>query len=120
MILKELGQILPDSLKYLNLDLEIFPNGLKIFLDNFKHVGLNKLLVRNNNDKNIDVTFNLLKEFVKNNKIKNLAYLVNNNFNPHNLEHRKLEMLVSEAQSFVIMKRYNDLVVRISDFDIVY
>ncbi|CAI2198481.1 7597_t:CDS:1, partial [Funneliformis geosporum] len=37
MILKVLGQMLPDSLEYLNLDFTFQPNDLKVFLDNCRH-----------------------------------------------------------------------------------
>ncbi len=40
-VLKGLGQILPDSLEYLNLELDVDPNDLKIFLNNCNHVMLN-------------------------------------------------------------------------------
>jgi len=111
MILKDLGQVLPNSLKYLNLDLHIDPNDLKIFLENCKHVvGLNHLLVRNGNIENIDVTFNVLKEFVREKRVKDFAYDVNRHFNPNDLDHLNLDKLVNEAQPFVEMKRYDDLV----------
>ncbi len=114
-ILKGLGQILPDSLEYLDLYLTIDPNDLKIFLDNCKHVGLNKLLVKNDNNNNIDTTFNILKKFVRENNIKNFAYQVSRYFDPEDLIHCKLEKLVREAQPFVKMKSYDDLVIRFSD-----
>ncbi|CAG8587990.1 17695_t:CDS:2, partial [Funneliformis caledonium] len=67
MILTNLGQILPDTLKYLELKLVIDPIKLKIFLDNCKHiVGLNSLLVMNNSQN--DIIFNVLKEFVREKK----------------------------------------------------
>ncbi len=116
MILKELGQILPDSLEYFNLNLAIDPDELKNFLNECEHVGLNKLLVRNKNEKNVDVTFDILKEFVKGKKIENFAYEVSSRFNPNNLEHHNLEKLVNEFQSILMMKRYDDLIIEIYDF----
>jgi len=119
ILLKEFDRILPDSLEYLSLDLVIDPNDLKIFLDNCKYiVGLNKLLIRNSSIKNVDLTFNILKEFVRRKRIKNFAYQINSYFNPNNLEHCNLEKLVNESQPFVKTKRYSDLVVRITDFDV--
>ncbi len=109
---------MPDSLEYLDLCLTIDPNDLKPFLVNCKHIELNKLLVRNNNIKNTDITFNIFKEFVREKKVKNFAYYVSSLFDSNNLKHQNLAKLVDEAQSFVKMKKYNDLVVRISDFDI--
>src|SRR6266498_204864 len=70
MILKVLGQILPDSLEYLDLCLAIDPNDLKHFLDSYKHDGLNKLLIKNIHFVHIDTTFKVLKEFVEEKKIK--------------------------------------------------
>jgi len=115
MILKGLGQTLPNSLEYLDLKLSIDPDYMKIFLDHCKHVGLNKLLVKNNNSMEVDVTFNILKEFVREQKVENFAYLVDRLFNPDNLMHQNLERLVNELQSFVKMKRYDDLILKIFD-----
>jgi len=117
MILKGLGQRLPDSLEYLDLYFTtVDPNDLKTFLDNCKHVGLNKLLVKNDNNINIDTIFNVLKRFVRENDIKNFAYRVNRSFDPEDSKHCKLEELVKETQPFVKIMRYDDLVVRFSDF----
>ncbi len=58
-ILNELGQVLPDSLECLNLELEIDPRNLKVFLEDCKRIMLNKLLIRNKNNEKVDVTFNL-------------------------------------------------------------
>src|ERR1043165_4662090 len=74
MILTELGQILPDPLKYLELSFKIDPNDLKILLGHCKLIELKTLLVRNFNHKNVDVTFNILKEFVRERKVRNFAY----------------------------------------------
>ncbi len=116
MILKGLGQILSDSLEYLNLIFVIDPNDLKIFLDNCKHdVGLNKLLLSNYNFKDHYITFNVLKEFVREKKIKDFAYQVNDNFDPKNIEHCKLDKLVGEVQDCVKLKRYSDIVVNFDD-----
>ncbi len=116
-ILRDLGQTLPDSLEYLELNLEIDPNDLKHFLDNCKHiVGLDKLLVRNSNTKNLDITFNALKEFVMENNVNYLAYLVECIPDSSNSEHQNLRKLVKEIQPFVKMKRYIDLICRNSRF----
>ncbi|CAI2163864.1 11056_t:CDS:2 [Funneliformis geosporum] len=104
---KELGQALPESLEYLDIDSVIDPNELQIFLNNV-NVGLNKFLVRNCNTKNIDITFNVIKEFVKEKGIKNFAYKVNSFFNPENLEHNNLEKLVYEIQPYLRMKRVTE------------
>jgi hypothetical protein len=110
MILNGLGQRLPDTLEYLELDLKIDPRDLKVLLNHCKHVELNKLLVRNGYNKKVDITFNLLKEFIREKKIPNFAYLVVGFFNPNDAEHRNLKTLVSEFQPFVKMRRYDELV----------
>jgi len=115
MILRGL-EMLPDSLEYLDLFLVTDPYDLKIFLNNCKHVRLNKLLVKNFKTKNVDIVFNILKEFVREQKVENFAYLVDSWFNPDDLEHRNLEKLVDEFQHFVKMKRYDDLI--LNPFDI--
>ncbi len=115
MILKGLGQILPDSLEYLDLCLTINSKDLKTFLNNCKNVRLDKLLVQNHHCKNVDITFKVLKKFVEKTKVKNFAYHTNVHFNPKNSEHRNLEKLISKIQPFVKMKRYNDLVIKFSD-----
>ncbi|CAI2179745.1 6690_t:CDS:1 [Funneliformis geosporum] len=114
-LLKELGQILPDSLRYLVLCIRIDANDLKIFLNNCKHIKLTHLLVSNFNVKNIDLIFSLLKEFVKKQKVKNFAYQISSSFDPNNDEHRNFEKLFDEIQPFVNMKKYSDLVIKISD-----
>jgi hypothetical protein len=113
MILRRLGQTLSDSLKYLDLNLIVDPNDLKAFLDDFKNVGLSKLLVKNGNPKNIDITFNVLKEFVRENQVKNLAYQVCSRFDPDNPEHLNLDKLITEAHSSIKMIKYNDLIIKV-------
>ncbi|CAG8504491.1 3486_t:CDS:1 [Funneliformis mosseae] len=118
MILENLGQILPSSLNYLDLNLVIDPTNFKDFLDNCKHfVRLSRLLVKNKNIKEIDDTFNILKKFVKENEVTNFAYQVNSCFNPDDFEHQNLEKLVNDIQPSIKMNKYSDLVIRISDFD---
>ena len=95
----------------------IDPNDLKTFLDDFQKVGLNKLLVKNSNNEKVDVTFNVLKEFVRENEVKNLAYQICNWFDPFNPEHLKSDQLVTEAQPSIKMIRYNDFIMKIPDFD---
>ena len=99
MILTELGQILPDPLKYLELSFKIDPNDLKILLGHCKLIELKTLLVRNFNHKNVDVTFNILKEFVRERKVRNLD----------NPEHRNLKTLVNGFQPLAKIK---DVVIR--------
>ncbi|CAG8579839.1 14438_t:CDS:2 [Funneliformis caledonium] len=115
MILDNLGQILPDSLKYLELKLEIDPTNLKIFLDNCKHIdGLSRLLVINKYNKDIKITFELLKEFVSEKKVMNFAYQVKGLFCRGD---QNLEWVANEIQHF--KELYYDLIIRISDFDVI-
>ena len=109
MILTELGQILPDPLKYLELSFKIDPNDLKILLGHCKLIELKTLLIRNFNHKNVDVTFNILKEFVRERKVRNFAYQVYSSFNPDNPEHRNLKTLVNGFQPLAKIK---DVVIR--------
>ena len=59
MILNGLGKVLPESLKFLELDLKFGPNDLKIFLEDCEHkIRLNKLLIKNgyhDDDENMDL-----------------------------------------------------------------
>ncbi|CAG8612707.1 12742_t:CDS:2 [Funneliformis caledonium] len=110
MILTNLGQILPDTLKYLELNLEIDPINLKIFLDNCKHiVGLNSLLVINKSQN--DIIFDVLKEFVREKKVTNFAYNVSALFSTHDYYGR--QYLDNEIHPFV--KPYSELIKRISN-----
>ncbi|CAG8611417.1 2649_t:CDS:1 [Funneliformis mosseae] len=113
-LLKQLGQLLPNSLRYLDLCLFIDPNDLKIFLNNCKHIKLSYLLVKNFNVNNVDLTFSRLKEFVKNQRVKNFAYQICS-FDPNNDEHNNFEKLFDEIQPFVTMNKYSDLIIKISD-----
>ncbi|CAG8666290.1 6126_t:CDS:2 [Funneliformis caledonium] len=114
-ILEGLGQILPNSLKYLILVLPIDPIHLNIFFDHCHHI--DNLLIKNLNRNDIDITFKYLKNFVKEKKgVKNLAYYVNDIFEP--LIHQKLEQMACEIQPFVKMKDFYESIVDISDFEI--
>ncbi|CAI2169966.1 19648_t:CDS:1, partial [Funneliformis geosporum] len=96
------------------------PNDLKVFLDNCRHVGLKKLLVKlvkNNYDDLIDETFSILKEFVVSKKVKYFAYELAYLFQQGNPKYKNLEKLASEVQLFVKMRKYSDLIVTISDYD---
>ncbi|CAG8714198.1 192_t:CDS:1 [Funneliformis mosseae] len=116
MIFKGLGQILPDSLEYLCLDFEIKPKDLKVFLDHCQHVGLKKILVRNDDRNFIDETFRILKEFVEGKRVKYFAYELSRPIKPKHSKYRNLKMLASEVQPFVKMRKYSDLIITISDF----
>ena len=105
LILRSLGQILPNSLKYLDLSLVIDPTDLRIFFNNCKHVtGLNKLLIKDGNTQDIAITFDIFEEFVRKEKIKHFTY--------------KVEFHYDVNLANIGMERYTDLVVNISDFNI--
>ncbi|CAI2200526.1 1992_t:CDS:1, partial [Funneliformis geosporum] len=92
------------------------PNDLKVFLDNCRHVGLKKLLVKNNYDDLFDETFSILKEFVERKKVKYFAYELAYLFQQDNPKYKNLEKLASEVQPFVKIRKYSDLIVTISDY----
>ena len=110
MILKELGNLLPFSLYYLDLNLVINPNDLQILFKNHNQfVELKRLLIRNRSSRNLDVTLNVIKEFVKEKNLDFLSYTTRDDSEFYN----SLEILVKEVQSFVKMKNYNDLVLKL-------
>ncbi|CAI2185168.1 9005_t:CDS:2 [Funneliformis geosporum] len=94
MILKVLGQMLPDSLEYLNLYFTLQPNDLKVFLDNCRHVVLKKLLIKNNAKDLIDETFSILKEFVERKKVKYFAYKLGCIYKQDDLEYINFENMI--------------------------
>jgi hypothetical protein len=119
-LLKELGEILPNNLEYLNLYLSIDPNQLNDFLITCKRIGLKKLLIRNNNIENLQDNLNILKEFtLNNNNLNYLAYGIEY-FDTFKRSQQKSELLIKEIQSFEKMEKmmkYDDLVINIFDFD---
>ena len=118
MILKELSTSLPSSLHYLDLNLDIKPNFLQIFFENFKQVGLKKLLIRNNSTYMVDTTLEVMKDFVKEKNLEFLAYHIIEKLPDQNdVCHINLENLVEEIQSFTKMIMYDELAVTVSKID---
>ena len=115
MILNELSKSLPLSLRYLDLNLVINPNDLQIAFENCKQVELKKLLIMDWSDNNINTTLKVIKDFAKETKLNFLAYCFIDNHLLENECHKNLEKLVEETQSFVRMKIYDDLVVKVSE-----
>ncbi|CAG8625330.1 8349_t:CDS:1 [Funneliformis caledonium] len=117
MILRELGQLLPSNLKYLDLSFVFDPKDLKIFFDNCKHVNLRQLLIRNNSKNTLNSTLSVIKEFIREKRLDYLAYAIclyySNSLN-------SLEELVKETGNLVTMKNYDDLVLKASDIDGIY
>ncbi|RIA86693.1 hypothetical protein C1645_828921 [Glomus cerebriforme] len=115
MILKELNNLLP---YYLDLNLVINPNDLKFVFDNCNQVKLKKLLIRNRSTNDLDIILNIIKEFSKEKNLEFFSYGIGNILSIEDqVRHKNLELLIEETQSFVKMKRYDDLVVKISDID---
>ena len=102
------------SLHYLDLSLIINPDDLQFVFENCKQVELKKLLIRNWSKNNIDTTLKVIKDFVKEKKLEFLAYYIADRYSACN---KSLEKLVEETQSFIKMKKYDDLVIRISEID---
>ncbi len=123
MILKELTKSLPLSLHYLDLSLTINPDDLRIAFENCKYVKLKKLLIRDwSSSNNEGTTLKVIKDFVEGKDLETLSYSTGSgsilpNANGEEIRHRNLEKLVKETQSFIKMKRYDDLVIKISDID---
>ncbi|GBC02670.1 hypothetical protein RclHR1_04740013 [Rhizophagus clarus] len=75
-ILKNLGQILPSKLEYLNLCLKIKPTELKIFLENSQNTFIKKLFIRNIKQEEDDDILPYIKEYImKKKRVKYLAIL---------------------------------------------
>jgi len=117
IILRELGQLLPKDLKYLDMSLVYNPKDLKTFFNNCKHVNLKQLLIRNNSKNTLNSTLDVVKDFVKEKRLEFLAYVIclyySNSLN-------SLKNLVKETENFVTMKNYDDLVLKASDIDGIY
>ncbi|CAI2162573.1 2177_t:CDS:1 [Funneliformis geosporum] len=114
--LEGLGQILTGSLEYLNLCLPFNPGNLRSFLNSYRGGGIKKLIIRNKNYNTTHGTLNDLKDFVKTKDLNYLSYRIENEYYDDNVIH-VLEELVKEILIYVKMKNYEDLIVKISDFD---
>ncbi|CAB4396021.1 unnamed protein product [Rhizophagus irregularis] len=78
MILKLLCDSLPPNLCYLDLNLVVNPDDLKLLFDNCDQIDLKKLLIRNRSSHNLDVTLNVIKDFIKNKNLNYLSYSIRN------------------------------------------
>ncbi|RGB32950.1 hypothetical protein C1646_762266 [Rhizophagus diaphanus] len=106
-ILRNLGQILPLELEYLNLILNITVSDFKIFLENIQNTFINKLLIRNTIyiDNYYDILF-CIKDYTKYNK--SVRYLSFKDFIDNDLF--DLKDLVKEFKLHnIIVQRYCDL-----------
>ncbi|CAI2181351.1 15353_t:CDS:1 [Funneliformis geosporum] len=111
-----LASLLPKSLEYLDLEIVIDIKGLKTFLSNLRHVELNTLLFRHKiKNESFDV-FDIVTDFVIQNKIRNFSYRLNKCFNPYDHDIFALFNMVNFERPSVKLERYSDLVVSLSDF----
>ncbi|CAG8603849.1 911_t:CDS:1 [Funneliformis mosseae] len=111
-LLNELGPVLSkhsSSLKYLNLFLSIHPISMRKFLDHVQHIDLKKLLIRNCHYEDVDVAFDVLKEFSEEQVIDDFVYEIVDYF----CIHTKVRNYIDEVQK----NKYPDLVLRIPDFE---
>jgi hypothetical protein len=120
IILKELSNILPLSLHYLDLNLIINPDDLKIALENFKQIELKKLLIRNWSYYDTVTTLKVIRDFIEENNFKYLEFLgyyVGNNSKLLSEEVESLEKLVEEIQLFIKIMECDDIAVKVSEID---
>jgi hypothetical protein len=119
MILKDLIKLLPHSLYYLDLLLMINPDDLQIAFENCKQIELKKLLIRNRRKSNEGTTLKVIKDFAKEKNLEFLSYNIGSSLSRvgENERHKSLEKLVEEVQSFTKVRRYNDLVIKVSEMD---
>ncbi|GBB85596.1 hypothetical protein RclHR1_01210004 [Rhizophagus clarus] len=111
-VLKELGQLLPINLEYLDIKFDVDPINLKLFFESCNHVNnLKKLLISNNSKNNLNITLNIIKEFVKGKNLEYLSYTTNTCFSSLS------DYLNDEIGNIVKVKMYDDLVLRPSDID---
>ncbi|CAG8601188.1 1482_t:CDS:1, partial [Funneliformis caledonium] len=111
-LLDELGPVLSNhssSLKYLNLFLSIDPIFMRNFLDEVQDINLKKLLIRNCHYEDVDVAFDVLKEFAEEQMIDDFVYEIVDYF----CIHTKVRDYIDEVQK----NKYPDLVFRIPDFE---
>ncbi|CAB4426531.1 unnamed protein product [Rhizophagus irregularis] len=115
IILKNLGQILPSKLEYLDLTLFIKASDFEVFLKDSKGTFIKKLLIRDliQEDKNNILTYRYIKEYIM--KEKRVRYL---NFSIYNYE--ELFHFSEEAKEFKLhnieIQSYNDLYINIYRF----
>ena len=88
---------------------------MQAFLENCNQVELKKLLIRNGSKNNLGITLEVIRDFFKEKNLEFLAYDIGNISLAE--DHKSMEKLVGETQSFVGMKNYNDLVIKVSDID---
>ncbi|PKC72602.1 hypothetical protein RhiirA1_452115 [Rhizophagus irregularis] len=84
LLLQKTGQILPNKLKYLRLELKLNINDLEIFLKNSQNIFIKKLLIRNLMNRSEDILPCIKKYIMKEKRVKYLAideFYYNNDMN---------------------------------------
>ncbi|CAB5126232.1 unnamed protein product [Rhizophagus irregularis] len=118
IILKNLGQILPFKLEYLNLCLTINESDLEIFLKNSQNTFIKKLLIKVKHEKN-DGSQDILpyiKEYImKKKRVKYLAILESFQFRGEDLFTLKDKAKEFQLHDIQVLN-YHDLVINVYDF----
>ncbi|GBC28907.2 hypothetical protein GLOIN_2v1776126 [Rhizophagus irregularis DAOM 181602=DAOM 197198] len=108
IILRNLGQILPNKLEYLNLVLNINIDDFEIFLKNSQDTFIEKFLIDNRGCRDV---LSCAKEYImKEKRVKYLAIRDYRNYNKMDLYFLKEEKKEFELYDIEIQK-YNDLVI---------
>ncbi|GES91912.1 hypothetical protein GLOIN_2v1776887 [Rhizophagus clarus] len=125
IVLRNLGQILPFKLEYLNLSLSIDLSDLtdfEIFLKNSQNTFIKKLLFYNiiggtREKVGQDVMINYIKEYIM--KEERVKYLAFQNLFTHDHNQEELFYLEDEVKEFklhnITVQKYNDLYIIFSD-----
>ncbi|PKY31547.1 hypothetical protein RhiirB3_449193 [Rhizophagus irregularis] len=112
IILRNLGQILPSRLEYLDLTLCIDVSDFEVFLKNSQGIFIKKLLIKDLDENNYDNILPYIKKYIM--KEKRVGYL---NFRNHNKELFDFSDEVKEFKLYNIrVRKYEDLYFNIYQF----
>jgi hypothetical protein len=116
IILRNIGQILPSKLEYLDLGLSINGKDLEIFLKNSQNTFIKKLLINNEKVNENEDIFPYIKEYIMEKKrIKYLAIL--ETFHGKSEDLSSLKDKVKEFELYDIqVLHYKELLINIYDF----
>ncbi|GES79291.1 hypothetical protein GLOIN_2v1784886 [Rhizophagus clarus] len=116
IILRNLGQVLPVKLEYINLSLTIIIEDLEVFLINSQNSFIKKLLISNTKKEEVKSIFPCIKEHImKKERVKYLAII--ETFRGKNADLFSLKDMVREFQSHDIeILKYSDSFINIYDF----
>ncbi|CAB5182236.1 unnamed protein product [Rhizophagus irregularis] len=116
IILRNLGQILPVRLEYLDLILRINTNDLEIFLRNLQNNFIKKLLINGIKEKEGQDIFPYIKEFiVEKKRVKYLAIKETFHYEENDWFFQKDKVEEIELYDIQVLK-YKDLFIDINDF----